>query len=295
MEWTQSLRKAIEYMEQHICDPIGPADVAAAVNISAFYLQKGFQILTGYSLMEYLRNRRLYSAALDLLSGDDKVIDVAYKYCYQTPESFAKAFARYHGFPPSLVKKERARIRPFLPLKLKISIQGGNNVDFQIEKMDSFQVIGFKKEIPMGRGYELCPQFWDEIQQKYLIPLWQGKPPKTDVERAIVECNVGMFGICIDGAPNPELFTYMAAGRYDGRPIPEGMAVVEIPAATWAEFKALGPLPESLQDLNTRIFQQWLPENPQYELALPINIELYSDGKNGPDYESFIWLPVTEK
>lgn len=295
MDWLKTLRASIGYMEAHMQDPVTPGQVAAAVHISPFYLQKGFQIITGYSMGEYLRNRRLYLAALDLLGEGEKVIDVAFKYGYQTPESFAKAFARFHGFPPSQVKRQRRSIRPFLPLKLKISIQGGKDVDYIVEKMDSFQVIGFQEEIPGDRGYELCPKFWDRVKEQYFTPLWNGKQPENDVERAIVECCIGMFGVCIENAEDPSTFTYLAAGRYDGRPVPEGLKVAEIPAALWAKFRAVGPLPGALQALNTQIFQEWLPGNGEYELAYPVNIEFYSAGENGPDYESAIWLPVMEK
>jgi len=295
VDWLASLRGAIDYMEEHLREPVTPRDIGRAVNLSPFYLQKGFQIVTGYSLREYMRCRRLYMAAMDLLAGEEKVIEVAYKYCYQTPESFAKAFSRFHGFPPSQVKQQRLSVRPFLPLRITISIQGGKDVDYVVEKMESFQLIGFKREIPMDKGYELCPKFWDEMQEKYLMPLWQGKRPETDIERAIVECNIGMFGVCIESQDIPEVFTYYVAGHYDDRPVPKGMALVEIPAAAWAKFRAVGPLPGSLQTLNTQVFREWLPGNAKYDLAFPINLEYYSADENGPDYESAIWLPVIEK
>lgn len=295
MDWVSSLRGAIEYMEKHLLEPFTVADVARAVYVSPFYLQKGFQIITGYSLGEYIRNRRLYLAALELLSGEEKVIDTALRYGYQTPESFSKAFTRFHGFPPSQIRKRQGDIQPFRPLKIKLSIQGGKDVDYFIEKMDAFQVIGFKREIPMDKGYELCPKFWEEMQRDHFESLWNGRRPETEIDRAIVECCVGMFGVCIEDEGDPGVFTYMAAGRYDGRPVPEGMEVREIPAAVWAKFRAQGPLPGSLQTLNSQIFQEWLPGNGQYELAFPINIELYADTESGPDYECYIWLPVKEK
>lgn len=295
MDWLKCLRGAIDYMEKHMLEPVTPEDIAKSVNLSPFYLQKGFQLITGYSLSEYMRYRRLYLAALDLLSGEEKVIDVAYQYCYQTPESFAKAFARFHGFPPSQARRERASIRPFLPLKIKISIQGGKAMDYVVEKMDAFQVVGFREEISGERAYEMCPKFWDRIKAQYFTPLWNGKQAATDLERAIVECNIGMFGVCVENAENPSTFSYLAAGRYDGRPVPEGLEVVDIPAATWVKFRAVGPLPGALQALNSQIFQEWLPGNEEYELAYPINIEYYRGGENGPDYESAIWLPVIKK
>ena len=170
-------------------------------------------------------------------------------------------------------------------------------MDYFIEKMDAFQVLGFQRKIPMDKGYELCPRFWDELQREYLGPLGSGRQPRTDLERAVKECCVGLFGVCIEEEEDLGAFTYMAAGHYDGRPVPEGMAVREIPAATWAKFRAQGPLPGSLQTLNAQIFQEWLPGNRQYELAFPINIELYPEPntENNPEYECYIWLPVKEK
>lgn len=291
VDWLKGLRGAIDYMEDHILEPIGPGEVAGAVHISPFYLQKGFQIIAGYGLGEYIRNRRLYLAALDLLAGKEKVIDVAYKYCYQTPESFAKAFSRFHGFPPSQVKRQRGRIKVFLPLKISITIKGGYNVDYVVEKMDSFKMIGFEENIPMDRGHELCPKMWERLKEQYLNPIWQGKKPETDLERAIAENDIGMYGVCVDDGADS--FAYLVAGAYKGGQVPDGLKVREIPAAQWARFRALSPSVESLQALNTQIFQEWLPGNREYDLAYPINIEYYVCTGDGMEYE--IWLPVAAK
>ena len=94
MEWLTSIRTAIDYMEEHLTDNISAQDVADRVYFSPFFLQKGFSLMTGYGIGEYIRNRRLYRAALDLKETDDKVIDIALRYGYETPESFAKAFSR---------------------------------------------------------------------------------------------------------------------------------------------------------------------------------------------------------
>lgn len=97
MDWTESLRRAVDFMEQNILSDITPDDVAKAVCISPFYLERGFKVMTGFSIGEYVRNRRLYLSALDILSGNEKVIDIALKYGYDTPESYTKAFTRFHG------------------------------------------------------------------------------------------------------------------------------------------------------------------------------------------------------
>lgn len=145
MEWMQALRKSIDYMEQHLLEDIHITEIAAAVHISPFYFQRGFQIVTGYSVKEYLRNRRLYLAALDLLEKKEKIIDVAFRYGYETPESFTKAFTRFHGIPPSQLNSHASQIRPFLPLKITIFIQGGTEMDYTIQNMDALQPIGFSR------------------------------------------------------------------------------------------------------------------------------------------------------
>ena len=189
----------------------------------------------------------------------------------------------------------KGSIRSFMPLRIKISVQGGLNMNFNVEKMENLRLIGFKKKIPMENGFELCPKFWDKIKAEYLVFLCKGKKPENDIEHAIVECNIGMYGVCIESEDDTGSFNYYIAGNYDGRPVPEGLEVVEIPEATWAKFKAIGPLPSSLQSLNSRIFGEWLPGNKEYDLAFPTNIEYYSAEENSPNCESGIWLPVIKK
>ena len=117
MEWLASIRAAIDYMEKHLEDSISAQDVADQVYLSPFFLQRGFLLMTGCGIGEYIRNRRLYQAALDLRETEDRVIDIAFRYCYETPESFTKAFSRFHGVTPSQVR-DGAAVKVFLPLTI---------------------------------------------------------------------------------------------------------------------------------------------------------------------------------
>lgn len=98
MEWTQSLRSAIEYIETHLLEPVNIEGTAKAAYISVLYLKKAFKVMTGYSVEEYVRFRRLYLAALDVIAGREKVIDLSLKYGYETPESFSKAFIEKYSW-----------------------------------------------------------------------------------------------------------------------------------------------------------------------------------------------------
>ena len=215
MEWVESLRKSIDLMEVHILEDYDIHSIAREVGISDMYLQKGFKFMTGFTMSEYLRNRRLYLGALDVISGKEKVIDIAYKYGYDTPESFTKAFTRFHGVAPMQLKKEPSRIHVFLPLKIKISIQGGNDMDYVVEKMKGFTIIGFERTFKSGEGYDKAPKFWCEFCNDHLFPLLNKEKPEGEVEEMMSRCNVGEYGVSIDiNDTCSGQFRYMIGGVY---------------------------------------------------------------------------------
>lgn len=276
MEWTQAIREAVHYMEAHLLEDISAEDVAAAVHISPFYFQKGFHLLSGYTIGEYIRNRRLYLAALDLLGGD-KVIETALRYGYDTPESFSKAFRRFHGISPAQVRQRRGDIRPFLPLRLEILVKGGSEMDYTIEKMDAFPVIGIHRRFSFENAYAEIPQYWSEVienEKEKIYAKLQGR------------CNVGRYGVCVDDADG-KTFEYWIAGDYDGGAVPDGLEVWTVPAHTWAKFNSSG----ALQRVNTQIFREWLPNNPEWVFAANFNLEIY----HGDDIHTEIWIPVRKR
>ena len=297
MEWLTSIRGAIAYMERHLTENIRVQDVAREVYLSPFFLERGFSLMTGCGVGEYLRCRRLYQAAMDLQKTDDKVIDIALRYGYETPESFAKAFSRFHGATPSQVRSGQAQIRAFLPLRINLTVQGGNQMDFKIAPMFPFKVIGFQRVFSYENAYAEIPKFWDELCEQYANNIYAGNPPANPYEQAIMDNCIGEYGICIDDLGDSS-FRYLVAGRYTGGEVPEGMVLYEFPRGDWAVFDCIGPIPEALQSLNTRIFREWLPGNPDYEISGNANVEWYdciNGEKTDPDYHSAIWIPVKKK
>lgn len=295
MEWLTSIRSAIDYIEKNLEEDFTVQDVAEQVFMSSFFLQKGFSLMTGYGMGEYIRNRRLYRAAVDLQKSDEKIIDIALRYGYETPESFTKAFSRFHGSSPSQVRAG-ACVKSFLPLSIKISVQGGNHLDYKITTMQSIKVIGFQEIFDMETAYDKIPEFWDRIWEKYLKNIAAGNPPSNPYEKAVVDNCIGEYGICIDDLGACK-FRYLIAGKYMGGQVPEGMTVYEFPKNDWAVFDCYGPMPKALQDVNTRIFNEWLPGNPDWELCGNANIEWYDlkGEMTAPDYHSAIWIPVKKK
>ena len=296
MEWLTSIRGAVSYMEEHLTEDVSLDDVARSAHLSPFFLQRGFSLVTGVGVGEYLRNRRLYQAALDLQGTGEKVIDIALRYGYETPESFAKAFSRFHGATPTQVR-EGAAVRAFLPLTIQISIQGGSKMEPKITPMFPFKLIGFQREFTYEEAYEQIPRFWNETCEKYANNVYAGNPPANPYEQALMDNCIGEYGVCIDDL-NGGRFRDLIAGKYTGGPVPEGMVLYEFPRHEWAVFDCVGPNPQTLQSVNTRIFQEWLPGNPDYELSGNATVEWY-DCLHGEmtdvDYHSAIWVPVKRK
>ncbi len=282
MEWVNAVEKSVEYIEEHITENISAIDVANHVYMSPFYFQRGFSMLCGYSLAEYIRNRRLALAGGELLTSDAKVIDIALKYGYESPDAFTKAFTRFHGISPKAVQRGDVMIKTFAPLKINISLKGGYIMNYKIVRKESFTVLGVSRRFDYEDCKEKIPLFWQEHYQK-----GNGK----------YVC--GMFGVNIDEQMGGKNFEYLIADLYHpAEDIPQGFVTKTIPAFTWAVFSCDGPLPAALQNVNTKIFSEWLPALKEYEFAAGYCVEMYDDVRKYPNgtmdenYHSEIWIPV---
>lgn len=278
MEWVQSINRAIEYMETHLTENIHCEDISNSVHISSFHFQRMFRLFTDMTVAEYLKKRRLSLAGEELTRQNSKVIDVALKYGYQSPESFSKAFTRFHGITPSQAKKG-SELKSFNKLVVKISVEGGKIMDYRIEKKEEFRLLVYGKMFTDESSEKGIPAFWDEYYQKEMYK----KAP-------------GYLGVCAQEKNDAEGFLYgIGCDADDVKETPEGFRVIHIPAYTWAIFKCVGPMPEAIQKTWEDIYREWLP-GTDYELIPDYDIENYLPGDNtSPDYVSEIWIPVREK
>lgn len=285
MNWTEVIGEAISYIESHLTEEITLEKIAEHVCVSSFYFQKGFSFACGITVSEYIRNRRMALAGNDLLASDAKVIDIALKYGYDSPDSFTKAFTRFHGVTPSKVRRDQTMLKSFAPLKIKLSIEGGYLMDYKIEKKAAFTVIANSGTFSYENAKEIIPQFW---QQHF-------NEGKGNVVK-------GFFGINIDEKMGNDSFEYLIADPYkEGQEVPDGFVTRTIPEFSWAVFPCKGPLPSALQDVNTKIFTEWLPALRDYEFAAGYCVEMYDDPTKFPkgtmdeNYYSEIWIPVKKK
>lgn len=273
--WIEGIQNAIEYIEENLTEELNIQEIAEKACVSAFHFQRIFTVLCGFTVGEYIRNRRLSIAAEELSKADARVIDVAMKYGYDSPDSFTRAFTKFHGISPSAAKLKGANLKSFAPLKIKLTLEGGTMLEYKIVEKQQFTVMGKVRSFNTDTSYDEIPKFWQEHMQSG--------------ENNIV---CGMYGICIDS--DGKNFDYMIADNYlPWNEIPEGYVTRVIPAGTWAVFPCRGPLPKSLQDVNTRIWSEWLPNCKEYKLAGNYNVEMYTPPTENPeDYYCEIWITV---
>ena len=164
-------------------------------------------------------------------------------------------------------------------------------MDITYENKPAMTFIGFRTRILHEEGFVKCPEFWErEFTAKY-ARLWQSMQPETPVEKALLKYGVGAFAVCEDGEKD---FEYWIAGLYTGGEVPEGLELCSFPSRRWAVFTATGPVPEALQALNRRVFNEWLPdEGKRLGADCRVTVEFYSLGDlRSSEYESGIWMPI---
>lgn len=289
MDWITGIQRALDHIEAHITDELDHGDIAAQAACSPFYFQRLFGMLCGMSLGEYIRARRLTLAGRDLAATDAKVIDVALKYGYESPESFARAFSRFHGVTPSEAKRGGSQLRSFSPLTVRITLKGGLIMDYKIIEKPGFTVLEKveRQHIADTDHINTVPDFWTRSHQDGTV--------KTLLEHA--SDPLFIYGICYGNTPtDAKHFDYSIAAIYDpAKPVPEGFRVRDIPARTWAVFQCQGAMPEAIQELWHRICTEFFPA-AVWEPTQELDIEAYPDGDmDSPDYRSQIWVPVVKK
>lgn len=298
MNWAEVINETLRYLEENIMTVQGPKEVAMSVHVSSSYLQNSFQMITGYTIGEYIRSRRLYLAAMDLIEKDEKIIDVAERYGYETPESFSKAFSRFHDATPNEIKKKNKPAKAFLPLKLTFSVKGADTVDVIIEKMPKFYILGEADEFNVDTCFDKIPGFVYDFINKHYSEL--GADIFYGV--SVGECNVILnaerrpWVSEFEGISFDERFLFLTGVDYDGGKIPEGMTVIEIPETLWAKFRCRDNSAEASQEMRRYIFREWLFETDEYDLIDEYNVERYGvPNEDGNGLHNEIWLPVRRK
>ena len=188
MDWITRMQNAIDYIEAHLTDTIDYEVVAEQSFSSSYHFQRIFGILCGCTLGEYIRNRRLTLAGAELASSKEKVIDIALKYGYESPDSFAKAFQKFHGITPSEARRDGSCLKSFSRVSMKITLEGGSMMNYRIEEKPEMVIAGCKMRmagVPSDR-YQQEHDFMVQGETRFVRYALQGMAGNCDVEYGVV-------------------------------------------------------------------------------------------------------------
>jgi AraC family transcriptional regulator len=285
LEWLIRMKDAIDFMENTMTGKLNVEEIAKSVYSSPFHFQRMFHMLTGFTVAEYIRKRRLTLAAQELAVSSIKVLDVALKYGYESPESFSKAFRKAHGISPSDARAPGAQLKAFPRISFHLTLKGDKEMDYKIMDKDAFEVIGKSIQVTTkdGENFRRIPEFWQQCHSD-----------GTTGGLLSLGGDHDLLGICLDMEHSKEQFTYMIAVEHTAPGPENGLTVRTVPASTWAVFASIGPMPGAIQDVWKRIFQEWFPATG-YEHTGGPELEVYPQGNAGSDdYRCEVWIPVVK-
>lgn len=292
METLVLLRQAIDYMEERLQTKLEIEDIAKAALSSKYHFQRMFHALTGFTVTEYIRNRRLTLSAEELAGTDSKVIDIALKYGYESPEAFTKAFQRLHGMTPSAAKKKNVKLKSFPRISFQIQIKGVVEMNYRIVEENASTVVGKEFIIQKDAAMEI-PEFaeanWtngthDQINE------FVGRPAKSL-----------LYGYHYDFSEDGTK-RYLVGWEFkQENEVPQGLSVLQIPTQTYAVFDSREQIPDDveigLEIINVwkRIYSEWFPSANFEQVEGPCIEKYYWIDESQAESICEVWIPVKRK
>ncbi len=291
MDWLKGMNQVIEHIEANLMRPIQHEELARIVGCSVYEFSRIFSFMAEMSVSEYIRRRRLSQAVFDIQSGNEKIVDIALKYCYESSTSFTRAFKELHGTTPSSARKTGIALKHYPPITFVLTLNGMNAIDFRMEQRECFHIMGLS-------GYEcsecepndsLTP-LWRKFMEDYNARLWNSGG--ADKYYTAPFWQVGAYHFQSHAGKTKAII----GAEYKGKKL-EGMTIETIPAATWAVFSFTSPTGiDYVPAAYTRIMTEWFPAS-QYmrDEAIP-SLEVFPEGDvNSDKYRWEIWMPVKNK
>jgi len=290
MDSLKKMNEALSHIEENLTNDIDLKEVAKIALCSQYHFQRMFSFLAGITLSEYIRRRRLTLAAYELNNSNIRVIDVAIKYGYSSADSFTRAFQGLHGITPSEARSNGQCLKSYPRMTFKLSISGGNEMNYRIEEKEAFSIVGIKKRVPIifnGVNPEIAAM-WQSLNMDMIQRLKE----LSNVEP------IGLISASVNFSEGRmeekgELDHYI--GVATNNECPKDLVQLKVVASTWAVFEAVGPFPETLQNVWGRIYSEWFPSS-NYEIAEGPEI-LWNESKDttSPNFKSEIWIPVIKR
>jgi AraC family transcriptional regulator len=285
VDWLKRMNAAINYIEDNIICDIDYKQIAKIACCPNYHFQRMFVFVTEIPLSEYIRRRRLTHAAFELQQSNMSVIEIAQKYGYESHSAFTRAFNEMHGIAPIVARKSGAKLKAYPRMSFHISIMGGAEMGYRIERSGAFTTVGVKYRVDTDKAHNMILLIWEEIRQNGMANnLFELACKSSNKEPG------GVLGICANGNfGSNEEFNYYIAVPCDKEP-PEGMEKVNFPESQWVVFEA--PTLADIIKSWKRLYTDWVPTSG-YSLADLPAIECYYPPGHNPQNE--LWIPIVNK
>lgn len=281
----KELNQVMNFIDDHLSEDILLTEVADYAGVSDYHFRQVFFYLSGMTLHEYIKGRKLSEANKELLN-QEKVTDIAFKYGYESVEGFSRAFKKWSGYLPSEVSKLGVS-KLFPKLNFYIDVKGGESMEYKFIEKPSFKFAGVRKRVPMqfegvnNAIVELANSITPE--QRETMQGIKNLEPKEIVNVSYDHIN--------DFMEDNGNLTHMI-GVLTTEEVPSNLNSIEVPATTWAVFPNEGPFPKTLQDTYARIYSEWLPV-ADVQLVDVAKFSFTKMDEEKADYAySEVWLPV---
>lgn len=286
----ENMNQALIYIEENLANEIDFKEVARLALCSEYHFQRMFSFLAGIPLSEYIRRRRLTLAAFELITSNARVIDVAIKYGYNSPDSFTRAFQGLHGVTPSEARNHRQSLKAYPRMTFQLTVKGGSEMNYRIEEKGAFRIIGIMKRVPIifhGVNPEIA-SMWKTLNGETITQLKQlSNVEPLGLLQASTNFSEGRM------EEKGELDHYI--GVATTHPCPDNLTQLEVPASTWAVFESVGPFPDTLQSTWGRIYAEWFPSSNYQQSQGPEILWTENNDGSSPTFKSQIWIPVLKK
>ncbi|WP_322922566.1 AraC family transcriptional regulator [Paenibacillus campi] len=297
MNYRECIQSTIDYIEQHLKQPLRVEELATRSGFSLYHFYKVFQSQTGLPVMEYIRRRRLAYAAADMASTRT-LLDIALDYGFETHAGFTKAFRKTYGLSP---EQYRMHATGYIPEQVDLAkladyqLIGGMMMRPTFIIKPEFKLAGYALETRVnGENMTDIPAFWERYNnENWAHTLHETIQPISHAE----------YGACIMNDAQSEHFRYVIGVEVDSfAHVPEGLFTTTVPAATYAVFttppanRADGGFVRAIQGTTTYIYNEWFPSSGYAYASGGVDFEMYDERCYGNDNLVMdIYIPVHKK
>jgi len=269
VDWQKCMNQAINYIENNLVDQINYSEAAQYMRCSVWEFQRLFSFMARIPLSEYIRRRRLTLAAHDIQVNNDKIIDVALRYGYDSPASFSRAFNQLHGTTPKSARDNGVILKVYPRLVFKFILTGVESMDYRVEKKEEFKVIGRTKRMTTTNDehYGKIGSFWKEWNETKMFEKYHGKYAKGEAHDMCVSTST----------EKSEEFDYTIGFLYNDSENVDGFDIIIVPGGSYIIFNIPEEYKNDIGKFMGQCITEYLPASG-YELA-GVDAEYYTKNK----------------